>query len=241
MINIIILWLQFFIPVYYSETIFSECVHNTEFIFETDVVFQAVAKQNCIIDHNATLARITSESEFNFLLDGILFNFTLNRAFVGLERPQGSDGQNASSFFFVDGSLDQTFYEISGNFPWRFDRPNNQQNPELCVEWELDEDVKEWNDVLCDRDNAYLCRRNCAVADQNDDEEEEIPDIPSDPEDDDEEALENMNNGVNVTFLLLAIFSFFFMLASASLLFLTKATLKRVESKLFFLYNETEI
>ena len=43
-------------------------------------------------------------------------------------------GSNPNRFTYVDGTGDQSFYQVAGEFPWGFDQPNDLEGNQDCVE-----------------------------------------------------------------------------------------------------------
>ena len=88
--------------------------------------------------------------------------------------PRSQDNNNATRFVFVDPQLENNeFYAIPFESPWQETTPLNVNGEQDCIEWVKNgvrsDDaifVDEWNDAECNLEKFFLCRRECARAEQ---------------------------------------------------------------------------
>lgn len=137
-------------------------ISETSFNFSNGVTFCE--------DNNSTLARISSQEEFDILKN----NFSrVDILWLGLRRlPAVIDATDPLNFDFVDGfNNDKSFFNTRKEFPWDIQEPNNSRGNQECVRWL--QNANRWDDSFCTNANQVLCRRTIV----NNEERDEIKDI----------------------------------------------------------------
>ena len=116
---------------------FAACLGLVQFIAIDEAVDFNTARDRCVNDFDATLARISNEAEHNFVGE-FLANITeidSDASFwIGVEDVNDVGGDNPIRFTFVDLSQEGLdFFDEFGEFPWRVDQPNDLGDDQNCV------------------------------------------------------------------------------------------------------------
>lgn len=134
----------------------SQCIENIAFTrFDIQLNFQQ-AQQRCT-QLNGNLATVNSLEKFNRVVDLI----EDQPVWIGLIDEADIGGIDSLRFFFVDGNLDQSFYQVGGQFPWLQGQPNDNGGDENCVNIESDELL--FDDSSCDLLHSFVCEFACEV------------------------------------------------------------------------------
>lgn len=152
-------------------------IEGTEsvYTFNSSVVTFEEAELACL-DLNATLARVSSKEDNDFIIEFLnnisAFNIR-GTVFLGITKNSSNSSSKTSDFFFVDGFKDTSFFQTAFEEPWGVTEPNgNDENDEDCVEIVNNNGslVNKWNDVPCTVERPFLCRTECVVENKNNQE-----------------------------------------------------------------------
>lgn len=128
----------------------SGCLENSTgfFLLPSLMDFEA-AKVTCV-SRNATLARVSSAEEQNFIASllrtnevqgeiwigicAMLFCTETHFSLLGLEDLNQTGGRDPTRFTFVDGSSEGLdFFAQNGIFPWDSSNPDDRSGNQFCV------------------------------------------------------------------------------------------------------------
>lgn len=143
-------------------------------------------------NEGATLARISSREEFDFVLEefsvlefGTVFSFyyydysyeailfipevwiglkDVGASEIGTESDEEAESISLSTdrFTYVDGFENKSFFLEEGELPWRSSEPNNVNDVQNCVLFDLS--AEHWRDHNCSSSLPVLCRRSVPIA-----------------------------------------------------------------------------
>lgn len=147
----------------------SDCIEDSlelgtfsEFIVIDEKLTFDNATERCL-ELNGLLARVSSEDEFSFLDTFVnVLSDNTDSIWIGLNGSSLLDLADPKSYFFVDGKLDNIFYEVPKEKPWNGNQPSiRSEGVSQCIEWSR-VGIRRWTAHFCTNLYKVLCRRICS-------------------------------------------------------------------------------
>lgn len=138
------------------------CINKIELSFFEKPANFSSAQLECV-DIGGNLVTIDSNETFDRVLT-LVDNPELD-IWIGLEDKEDIGGIDPLRFFFVDGNLDQSFYQDRAVFPWREDRPNDRNSNQNCIT--IKSGILLFDDDDCTLDEFFVCQSACENEEEN--------------------------------------------------------------------------